>query len=43
LSRPYLAVGCAVVPDVLLIGDTVRFPELRHEVPVDNLEVMFDE
>ena len=23
------------MPDVLLIGDTVRLPELRHEVPVD--------
>jgi Xaa-Pro aminopeptidase len=23
------------VPDVLLIGDTLRLPELRHEVPVD--------
>jgi Xaa-Pro aminopeptidase len=23
------------VPDVLLIGDTVRLPELRHEVPVE--------
>jgi len=23
------------VPDVLLIGDTLRSPELRHEVPVD--------
>ena len=25
----------APVPDVLLIGDTIRLPELRHEVPVD--------
>ena len=23
------------MPDVLLIGDTVRFPELRHETPVE--------
>src|SRR3954462_1425250 len=33
--RRTLSIRSASVPDVLLIGDTLRLPELRHEVPVD--------
>jgi Xaa-Pro aminopeptidase len=33
--RRTLSIRSAPVPDVLLIGDTPRLPELRHEVPVD--------
>jgi Xaa-Pro aminopeptidase len=33
-ARPRQPVRICAVPDVLIYGDTVRSPELRHEVPV---------